>query len=559
MNNQTPFLKYNEFTKSIDAPKTGFSKAFDFSPWGGLEGFLEASKAGMTGYNNKGSQYRAFVPDVFRAVDMTAVAVSSLPFDIMDGGKVIDTSTDWKNKLGGIPNPKRLFYDIASSLCGGLAYVIPEGTDDVTVNMKYVPSGTVQYNFDTNGINQFMYTSQFGGSQIYTPDEIIHIFLPDSDIEGQPAKAHPLGVAMSSAWRIMAMDNTINVQSERGFIPPTLLMAEGLIASEVARTETWFNRWVKNPLKEIYKVINAKTIQIQKVGSGMDELKTVFMELKADARIEIGQAFGIPAGIFLPDKAFASEMDVLFRQWYSTSIFVTIYQTIAETLTEQYFEPRFGATMQYKPETLKVFQEDETKRSAAFRDYISADLRPSLIGEMLGLDLPQGKKYTDLDEFYDKRLAGANTEKPVNPLGNPAMPVDDTTPSKQSPAPIKAIVLLPEEMEDYLLWRQKAIAWGRKGKSAVDWENKNLRETITESIRLKLRSATNEAEIKKAFELDEMENIQQENHEIKSLVDSINLAVEQPKQQPIQVLVDNRNYKVPGLTDAFLKSVFGKD
>src|SRR5258706_10485015 len=61
--------------------------------------------------------------------------------------------------------------------------------------------------------------------------------------------------------------------------------------------------------------------------------------------------------------------------------------------------------------------------------------------------------------------------------------------------------LSPDEMEDYILWRQKAIAWGRRGKSAVDWKNKNLREEIAKSIRLKLATETNEFEIKKAFEL----------------------------------------------------------
>jgi Phage portal protein len=560
--NNTPFLKYNELRQTVEFNREKFSKSFDFSPWGGIEGFLEASKAGMTGYNNKGSQYRIFVPDVFRAGDMTGVAVSTLPFDIVKNGKTVDTSTDWKNALGGIPNPQRLIYNIAVSLCGGAAYIIPEGTEDVTVNLKYIPPSTISYTWDAGGINQFQYTSQFGGMETFTPDEIIHIFFPDPDMEDQPAKAHPFGVAMSAAWRSMAMNNTINIQSERGFIPPTLVAAEGMVGTEALKTETWFNRWIKNPLREVYKVINANKISIVKVGSGMDELKTIFVELKADSRMEVGQAFGIPAGLFMADKAYASEMDVLYRQWYSTSVYTTIYQTIQETMTEQFWGPRFDARMIYKPETLKVFQEDETKRAAAFRDYVSARIRPSLVAEMLGLDLPQGKQYKDFDEDYDK----PEPVPPVNPLNNPALPAGAAPAQSSAPAekPIKAIVLSPDEMKDLTVWHDKAKAWWKKGKSGyVDWENKHLPESIAAPIRVRLAAVKSEADISQAFRINEQEQVIEEldtkESEIKTLVEAINKAIETPVQAPV-IINNQKSGNTLSLSDLFVKSIFdGKE
>ena len=93
----------------------GHYKGFDFSPWGGIDGFLEMSQKS----NQNGSAYKAHVPDLLRAVDMTATAVATLPFDFVNkAGDVVDSSMDWQNKAGGMENPQRLIYLIASSLCG---------------------------------------------------------------------------------------------------------------------------------------------------------------------------------------------------------------------------------------------------------------------------------------------------------------------------------------------------------------------------------------------------------------------------------------------------------
>lgn len=64
------------------------------------------------------------------------------------------------------------------------------------------------------------------------------------------------------------------------------------------------------------------------------------------------------------------------------------------------------------------------------------------------------------------------------------------------------LLLSPEEMKDLGLWYTKAKAWFLKGKgTAVDWENKHLREEIALPIRQKLANAKSELDIKNAFDL----------------------------------------------------------
>ena len=64
------------------------------------------------------------------------------------------------------------------------------------------------------------------------------------------------------------------------------------------------------------------------------------------------------------------------------------------------------------------------------------------------------------------------------------------------------LFLSTEEMKDLTLWYSKAKAWFLKGKgTAVDWENKHLREEIALPIRKKLANAKNELDIMYAFDL----------------------------------------------------------
>src|SRR3989304_8937744 len=101
--NHSPFYNVDELTKS-----------FDFSPWGGIEGFLKASSNGAIS-GNKAVGLKRLVPDLSHAVDMTATAISSLPFYIKNkSGEIVDSYNDWKNTAGGMTDPKRLLYLLAS-------------------------------------------------------------------------------------------------------------------------------------------------------------------------------------------------------------------------------------------------------------------------------------------------------------------------------------------------------------------------------------------------------------------------------------------------------------
>ena len=88
--------------------------------------------------------------------------------------------------------------------------------------------------------------------------------------------------------------------------------------------------------------------------------------------------------------------------FYNTTILPEC-DTIAETLNDQLLN-KLGYQLEFEPQSMDLFQEDEEQRAQAFSMYIGAGMRPSIFGEALGIELPMGVEYSALDEKYDKGL-----------------------------------------------------------------------------------------------------------------------------------------------------------
>ena len=494
----------NPFINAEQAYKTGF----DFSPWGGIDGFLAASKTSAIGNH---SALKRLVPDLAHAVDMTAVAIASLPFDILDeAGEVADTSADWQNKLGGMPNPQSLLYKVASSLCGGSAYVIPHRTPKMVFDLQYAAPHTIQPHIEMDGLKWFDRASDQGSVEKFTPKDLLYFWLPDSDIEIGPALNHPLGNAALDAMLVWAMKSTLKQYGDRGFVPITLLGSEGMPSpAERERSEAFFDRLLKGGFDVLAKIVNLGKLSIIRVGAGMDELKQSYLEIRRDAKESIADSFGIPPALFMSDNAFASEFVNLRQHWYSASRFVSIYQTIQETFSDQLFA-QYGYSMRFALETLDIFQDDEGKKAESLSQFVTAVTTDPAVAQLgmgiLGYDLTaeQEKMMKDILKAKEEEKAKLDEQMAAQAEAAAKPPAGETKPAAKPLA--KALDLTAEELKDLALWYSKAKAWHLKSKgNAVDWENKHLREDVAAPIRLKLAAAKNEYDIMQAFELHETE------------------------------------------------------
>jgi len=380
--------------------------------------------------------------------------------------------------------------------------------------------------------------------------------LPDSDVELGPALNTPLSNAISDAQLVLNIKNTMRIYGDRGFVPITLLGAKGMPSGpERERAEGFFNRLLKGGFNVLAKVVNSEALSVVRLGAGMEELKGIYIEALRQSKEDIAQAFGIPTAMFMSDNAFASEMDVLRREFYTSSRFVSIYHTIEETFSDQLLKP-YGLKMYFRPETMDLFQEDEAKRSVSLGQFVSAVSQDPTVAkfgmEILGYDLTEEqeaeleKMIADKEAQKLKQEAQAQEQMAFDRemAMSKTNPVDNVEkPANQQPKPKKPVKLAPDEMKDLALWFSKAKAWNTKGKgNAVDWENKHLREEVAAPIRLALAEAENELDIVKAFEIGEIE--EHDDSGLFALADAINKAAEVKDVTPAPVY----NWTMPAIS-----------
>jgi hypothetical protein len=488
-------------------------KSLDLEAWGGLEGFLQQTSNGAGG-TAKPQLLKRVLPFLAKAEGMTANEITNVPFQLLnEDGSVFDDSEDWNNKLGGIPSPNKLIWKIAASLCMGKAYIIPRVIDNQIVDIWYCAPQSVVPMITTTGLQWFARGSDWGDWGIYYPadkdpgagmddpdqqeraqaqfrGEMIYFWLPDPDVEIGQARTYPMGEALLSSELLTGIDSTLNTYADRNFIPPTIITTEGY-PPDLKSMEQWWNRFLRGWTNLVSKIFQAGKVVATKIGAGLEALGGgVYKDLNHQAIENIAAAFGIPAAIFMSDMAFASEVGPMMRFWYTSSVFVSIYKCIEDTLNEQLFA-RFGKHMKFMPELMPIFKMDVAPMVVAYRDLVSTRMRPSLAAKISGLPMPDELDYKELDEDYDKPIV----DKPVAPLSDPALPASETPVAQPKP-------LTAPQIKDLDLWRQVALRNYRKGRPApVDFECKSLGADVTAPIRARLAEAKSEAEIGAAFEI----------------------------------------------------------
>ena len=503
----------------------GHYKGFDFSPWGGIDGFLEMSQKS----NQNGSAYKAHVPDLLRAVDMTATAVATLPFDFVNkAGDVVDSSMDWQNKAGGMENPQRLIYLVASSLCGGQAYVLPATTSKVVFSLQYLAPHTITVQMDREGLQYFDRVTDQGISERIAPKDLLYFWLPDSDVELGPALSFPLGAANNAAMLALNMGVSMNKISERGFIPPTIMGVDGMtLPGEKERVERWWNSFLRGAFEQIAKIVNAQKVTITQVGAGMEQLKGTYVELKRETSEDIAKAFGIPAAIFMSDKAFATEYNALIKQWYSNSIFTTIYHTIEETFSDQLLKP-YGLRMFFRPETIDAFQEDENERGQAvsvLTDAVNTNPKVAMWAmSVLGYEFTaeQQKEFDAMITELEEKEAERQEQEQANIEAERKQPME-VKPAER--VTTRSVKLTPDMTKDLKTWCDMSKRFLASGKAIpVDFECKALPEEMASPIRKMLQEAVNEDDVTKAFEVSDIITELADSGELKALVNAINKA-----------------------------------
>lgn len=439
------------------------TKSIDFSPWGGLEGFLAVSGNSTT----DAQRLRKVVPWLNKAHVMTANAVSQLPYEIRRGEEILDPKTVW----GGVSSPQTLIYKVAASLCGGAAYVLIDATARAIIDLRYLSPNTITpiFSSDTGELLGFNrdYNGKKEGIEI---EKMLYFWLPDDAVEIGAAQITPLANALSSAGLLAAMDETLTIYGKRGFVPPMYAVAEGMPnKSELERAENVLSMMVRGLWARMVKIVNSKSLVPQKLGAGMEELKGSYIEITRQQIENIAAAFNIPLSLFLSNSANYATAVSDRRAWYESGLFVTLYQTIEDVFNQQLFY-RNDAEMKFLPESIDAFQEEENDKSnslaslsSTFTQYPEAAV---IAADVLGYDL------TD-EQIADIRGLEPEEEEPPGQSERIELPTEEEN----------AIA------EEVTKWRAFAQKPRRR-----EFDVKHIPPAMAENIRAGLRAAGTDAQ-----------------------------------------------------------------
>jgi hypothetical protein len=315
--------------------------------------------------------------------------------------------------------------------------------------------------------------------------------------------------AMAAAGGILYYaDYYVQSFLKRGGIKPTMLMVKGVPSREEReKIEGIWDKIVHGWYKYLGKVFNAESITAVPIGEGIENTKdTDFAESKIS---DIALASGIPLSLLLANSANYATAATEYMSWFRDSV-IPWARFMEDCMNDQLFSP-MGLHFEFRPEVSDPGQEDEVSRASAYGEYVRSGMKASIAAQVVGIELPPGIEYEDLDEV----------EEPEEPESSTDTEVENGEEEEIEEEGVLKFIPTVDQFSEMELWRTMAFRHLKRGESlAFEFEAKTIPADVADTIRRRLEVATNQDEIKSSFE----ELIMPSDIEIKRLADAINKA-----------------------------------
>jgi len=471
----------------------------------------------------------------YRGLTVISDKISSIPFEIQRNGQTVDTSEDYKNVVGFLPDLKNLIWLLSASqtLCGS-AYAFSDNVGKMRKKLRYILPGSItDIKFAENGeiiftrvstINNVTKPRQYMGGQ-----DIIYWWMPDPEVETGAPKSAPMIAAMSAAGVLKGMDGYVKLYWERGAIKAMMFVTDGNMPEE---QQSKLLNWYKNVIQGLKNAFNAGIFNGAKItptaiGDGIEGLKDT--ELTKEKREDISTALGIPQSILFSTGASGigggGVVDGDMLKFMTDTCIPR-----AERLVEGFNTLVFAGTpysLKLQPRKLAIFQKNEGERAAALNNFAAyiekmsaQDIDPVLGFDILGYSLSDAQKAALIAAWNAKQAKKEPViiEAPVTP------------PAQPEPVPAE-----PAKSADLQKWQRKAV---KHIGQAVPFESDEIPLQVAEFIRLNLPTCQNEGEIKSLFARAEQTSLTpgalapDNSAALKTLADAITQAA---KAEPAQM------------------------
>ena len=462
-----------------------------------IEDLPEEAWQFIVGGDGKGPDLRKYFKSVAwlnRAVKLRKNHVQSMPFKIYRGDTVVDDSGDYQNKLMFLPDIKSTLGMIEQGLTlNGREYQFIQRNAilgrSVATGLRHMVASSIKPKITSEGLQWFERKLQIGGAvERLEVEQVLYFWYPDDSVEIGEPHDWPALAALQAAGILHAVGNFAQMFFERGAIKVTLLTTKGnVVEAERSRLKAWWDRirgkaWAT-------EIVNADAVEAVPIGEGLESLDN--KEFTTEQREDISTALGVPHSMLFSNAANYATSVQDKMNFYEDTI-IPEFDFIAGVFNEQLLEP-LGYRLVGTPQEMAIFQEDEEDRSQAFSSYVSSGMRPSIAGEILGLELPDKVEYKDLDEKYDQevKLKDKLVEAPL-PQPGQAPPNNNRPLSQGQPKPDNRTVDLEK-------WERKALKRIQRGYDpACSFESEHIPMVLAGAIEGMLQSTTNNPDLVRA-------------------------------------------------------------
>ncbi len=353
----------------------------------GIPGWASELDDGQTSAGDPVSAWSS-VPLLYRAVSLRASSLSSVPFVVFQG----EEEVDWPLE----PDLATIIYTMELGLMlTGAAYALKQyrAGGRLLTGVQVLNPTTVKWS-QQHGDDHFV---QHIGGKKYGPwgAEDIMVLREPSMTADKGAGLAPAQVALSASQLRFNMDEFASQFFAHGAQPQTLITTTGNPGTaEMERAQSFFKRrmsGVGNAWRALFLRGDLKITTLT------PELKSLGMkELAAHVALDIGAALGVPRSILESDAAnYATSQTDMQSFWHMT---IRPRLPMFEDAINEQLLAGSEYSLQFAPEQLDVFQEDETVRASSLLQLVQAGVPLDDAMLMLGYDALENRPEADVPE-----------------------------------------------------------------------------------------------------------------------------------------------------------------
>lgn len=434
------------------------------------------------------------VPVLYRAVNLRADALSSVPYKLVRDNRVVE----WPFKTS---LPMLIRETERSLLVTGAAYWLRLYRGNVLIGFQYLNPQTMNVLVDgtINPVDPYRalrFEQKIDGKlwATWSIDDIVYFREPSLSTDILPGLA-PASVALTDSQVSFYIQRFTSAFFEHGAQPVTIMslpvdMAENEFKRFSLEYLNKFTGWV-NAFRTLF--VRGGDVKAQTITPPIKDL--LLPELNERVTNAIGGTFGVPRTMLEASAAnYATANSDRAGFWRETVI--PRVSIIEQIVNEQVLYP-LGYELVFTPEALDVMQADEAARAQSL-----------VLLTQAGIPLPGAMRilgYDEIDNILTSEIIDNPSDNPgvidLNAPTSEARPnlltttiEDDTTPPN-NPGP----ALLSLAAVDLVKWEQRAIRHLKTGGHTRPFTSSHIPAPVRGMIAAKISDATTPDQIRDAF------------------------------------------------------------